>query len=58
MKGIAAYADHAAILGYEKDDIYDFLMEAIASTTKKLSTDGRNPAATSPKSLKIFPRTR
>lgn len=38
-KGIAAYADHAAILGYEKDDIYGFLMEALASTTKDLSTD-------------------
>jgi hydroxylamine reductase len=38
-KGIAAYADHAAILGYEKDDIYGFLMEALASTTKELSVD-------------------
>jgi len=38
-KGIAAYADHAAILGHEKDDIYGFLMEALASTTRKLSTD-------------------
>jgi hydroxylamine reductase len=38
-KGIAAYADHAAILGFEKDDIYGFLMEAMASTTKALSTD-------------------
>jgi len=38
-KGIAAYADHAAILGYESDVIYDFLMEALASTTKDLSTD-------------------
>jgi len=38
-KGIAAYADHAAILGHEKDDIYGFLMEALASTTKDLSTD-------------------
>lgn len=38
-KGIAAYADHAAILGYEKDDIYAFLMEALASTTKDLSVD-------------------
>ena len=39
VKGIAAYADHAAILGYEKDDIYDFFMEALASTTKDLSVD-------------------
>ncbi|MEE4600911.1 MAG: hydroxylamine reductase [Desulfobacteraceae bacterium] len=38
-KGIAAYADHAAILGHEKDDIYGFLMEALASTTKALSVD-------------------
>ena len=39
LKGIAAYADHAAILGFEKDDIYDFIMEALASTTKGLSVD-------------------
>jgi len=38
-KGVAAYADHAAVLGHEKDDIYGFLMEALASTTKELSTD-------------------
>jgi len=38
-KGIAAYADHAAILGHEKDYIYGFLMEALASTTRDLSTD-------------------
>lgn len=31
--------DHAAILGYEKDYIYGFLMEALASTTKDLSVD-------------------
>jgi len=39
LKGVAAYADHAAILGYEKDDIYRFMMEALASTTKDLSVD-------------------
>ena len=39
LKGIAAYADHAALLGCEKEDIYDFLMEALASTTKGLSVD-------------------
>jgi len=39
LKGIAAYADHAAILGFEKDEIYDFLMEALASTTKDLTVD-------------------
>jgi hydroxylamine reductase len=37
LKGIAAYADHAAILGHEQDDIYEFIMEALASTTKDLS---------------------
>ncbi len=39
LKGVAAYADHAAILGYEKDDIYQFMMEALASTTKDLTVD-------------------
>ena len=39
VKGISAYADHAAILGFEKEDIYTFLMEALASTTKDLSVD-------------------
>jgi len=39
VKGIAAYADHAAVLGFEKDEIYDFFMEALASTTKDLSVD-------------------
>ncbi len=39
LKGIAAYADHAAILGVEKDEIYDFMFEALASTTKDLTVD-------------------
>ena len=39
LKGIAAYADHAAILGFEDENIYDFLMEGLASTTKDLSVD-------------------
>jgi len=38
-KGIAAYADHAAVLGYEQDEIDSFLMEALVSTTKDLETD-------------------
>ncbi len=39
LKGVAAYADHAAILGFEKDDIYQFMMEALASTTRDLTVD-------------------
>ncbi|MBC2734837.1 MAG: hydroxylamine reductase [Desulfobacteraceae bacterium] len=39
LKGVAAYADHAAILGFQKDDINDFIMEALASTTKDLPVD-------------------
>lgn len=39
LKGIAAYADHAAILGVEKDEIYDFMFEALASTTRDLTVD-------------------
>ena len=33
----AAYADHAAILGFQKDDVNDFIMEALASTTTALT---------------------
>lgn len=39
LKGIAAYAHHAAVLGYEDSGIYDFLMEGLASTTRDLSVD-------------------
>ena len=39
LKGVAAYADHAAILGVEKQEIWDFMMEGMASTTKDLSVD-------------------
>jgi hydroxylamine reductase len=39
LKGIAAYAEHAAVLGNENDEIYDFFFEALASTTEDLSVD-------------------
>jgi len=39
LKGISAYADHAAILGYEDDSIYAYLVEGMASTTKDLTVD-------------------
>jgi hydroxylamine reductase len=39
LKGIAAYADHAAILGHEDPAIYDFMFDALASTTEDLSRD-------------------
>ncbi len=39
LKGVAAYADHAAVLGVEKDEIWDFIIEAMASTTKDLTVD-------------------
>ncbi len=39
LKGVAAYADHAAVLGFEDDGIYDLIVEALASTTKDLSVD-------------------
>jgi hydroxylamine reductase len=39
VKGIAAYAEHAAVLGLEDEKIYNFLMEALVSTTKDLSVD-------------------
>ena len=39
LKGISAYTDHAAVLGCEDEKIYNFLMEALASTTKDLTVD-------------------
>ncbi|MBI9088405.1 MAG: hydroxylamine reductase [Desulfobacterium sp.] len=39
LKGVAAYADHAAVLGVEKDEIYDFILKGLASTTEDLSVD-------------------
>lgn len=35
IKGVAAYADHAEILGQEDDAVYAYMHEALASMTKK-----------------------
>jgi len=35
IKGVAAYADHAAILGKEDDRVYSFINEALASLANK-----------------------
>ncbi len=39
LKGISAYAVHASQLEKEDDDIYKFVFEALASTTKDLSVE-------------------
>ncbi len=39
LKGIAAYAHHALVLGFEDKDIYAFIVEALAATTKEKSAD-------------------
>ncbi|MCP4722313.1 MAG: hydroxylamine reductase, partial [Desulfobacteraceae bacterium] len=40
IKGLAAYADHAAILGKEDDSVYAFIHEGLAATlNKNLSVD-------------------
>jgi hydroxylamine reductase len=39
VKGLAAYVDHAAMLTFEKPEIYQFILEALASTTQELSVD-------------------
>ncbi len=39
LKGISAYADHAAVLGVTKPEIWDFLYDGLASTTQDLSVD-------------------
>ncbi len=38
-KGISAYAHHAAMLGVEKKQIYDQLVESMASVTQNLSVE-------------------
>ncbi len=39
LKGIAAYADHAAELGYEDPDVYGFMFDALASTAQDLTQE-------------------
>lgn len=39
LKGLAAYVDHAAVLGFEKTEIYDFILAALVSTTEDLTVD-------------------
>ena len=39
LKGVAAYAEHAAVLGFEDQSVFDYLVEGMASTTKDLSID-------------------
>jgi len=39
LKGMAAYADHAAILGYESDAIYSFMFKALAATTRDIPVE-------------------
>jgi hydroxylamine reductase len=39
LKGVAAYAHHAFVLGYEDDDVYKFMIEGMSSTLKDLTVD-------------------
>ncbi len=39
LKGLAAYAEHAAMLGYEDHEIYAYVVHAMAVTCKDLSVD-------------------
>lgn len=39
LKGLAAYTDHAAVLGFQKSEIYTFMVSALANTTRDLSVD-------------------
>ncbi|HDQ14114.1 MAG TPA: hydroxylamine reductase [Sediminispirochaeta sp.] len=39
LKGMAAYSDHAKILGYEETDIYDFMLRALAASTEGLGLE-------------------
>ncbi len=39
LKGVAAYAEHAAMLGKEDKTVYSFFMEALAATNDELTAD-------------------
>jgi len=39
LKGVAAYADHASVLGQEDPAIFNHMMACLASTTKNLSLE-------------------
>ncbi|WP_199711439.1 hydroxylamine reductase [Prosthecochloris sp. ZM_2] len=39
LKGLAAYTDHAAVLGYADEAIYEFYVTALAALTKDLDAD-------------------
>ncbi|MBU4001487.1 MAG: hydroxylamine reductase, partial [Proteobacteria bacterium] len=39
LKGVSAYAEHAAVLGFTDPSIFDFIMEGLGSTTKDLTVD-------------------
>ena len=39
LKGIAAYTDHAYILGFQNDEIYKFAAEALSATKRDLTND-------------------
>lgn len=39
LKGMAAYTEHAAVLGFEKAEIYEYMVSALASTTMDLGVD-------------------
>lgn len=39
VKGIAAYAEHASNLGYEQENIYSFIQEALVATIQDLSAE-------------------
>jgi len=39
LKGVAAYAHHAYVLGYTDDDVFRFMIDGLASTLKDLPAD-------------------
>lgn len=39
LKGMAAYADHAAMLGHQNSEVFDFIIAALVSTTQDLTVD-------------------
>ncbi len=39
LKGVAAYVDHASVLGFEDDNVMKFFVDAMAAATEELSAE-------------------
>jgi len=52
LKGIAAYTDHAAVLGYHDDEVYAFYVKALSALTREHSADELSRSSWRPERLR------